>query len=133
MSVRVFRRGNALFMNLYNKATNIVEVNATPAELVPSTRDQTVYKTSMGEAERFARTNVANETQLEIRGADGSLVLQEPGFNTVVGVQVGQRPFAATTLPLALGRSCCRPRLPGCDRSPASAAKFSAPPTAAKS
>lgn len=93
MSVRVFRRGNALFMNLYNKATNIVEVNAAPAELVPSTRDQTVYKTSMGEVERFARINVANETQLEIRGADGSLVLQEPGFNTVVGVPAGATTF----------------------------------------
>ena len=94
MAVRIFRRGESLFMNLYNKATNTVEVNATPAELVPSSRDQTVYTNTLGEAERFARINVLNETELEIRGADGSLVLQEAGFHTVVGVPAGETTFA---------------------------------------
>jgi hypothetical protein len=92
-AVRIFRRGPALFMNLYNKTTDIVEVNGAPAELVPSTRDQTVYKNSRGEAERFARLNVSGETELEIVAPDGSVVLQEPGFNTVVGVPSGMTDF----------------------------------------
>jgi hypothetical protein len=92
-AVRIFRRGSDLFMNLYNKTTDRVEVRNTPAELVPSTEDQTVYKNSLGEAERFARITVLNETELEIRGANGVLVLQEPGFNTVVGVPSGPTSF----------------------------------------
>ncbi|NJL44897.1 MAG: hypothetical protein HC922_02365 [Leptolyngbyaceae cyanobacterium SM2_3_12] len=71
-AVRIFRRGSDLFMNLYNKTTDRVEVRNTPAELVPSTEDRTVYKNSLGEAERFARITVLNETELEIRGANGA-------------------------------------------------------------
>jgi hypothetical protein len=92
-AVRIFRRGSDLFMNLYNKATDRVEVRNTPAELVPSTEDQTVYKNSLGEAERFARITILNETELEIRGANGVLVLQEPGFNAVVGIPAGPTNF----------------------------------------
>jgi uncharacterized protein YgiM (DUF1202 family) len=92
-AVRIYRRGSDLFMNLYNKATGVVEVNDTPAELVPSTRDQTVYKNSMGEAERFARITVQGETELEIIGGNGEVVLQEPGFNAVIGVPGGETDF----------------------------------------
>ncbi len=93
MAVRIYRQGADLFMNLYNKRTNRVEVRGVPAELVPSTEDQTVYKNSLGEAERFARITIRNETELEIRGANGLLVLQEPGFNAVVGVPAGPTNF----------------------------------------
>ncbi|MEB3312639.1 MAG: SH3 domain-containing protein [Cyanobacteriota bacterium] len=92
LAVRIYRRDQALFMNLYDKTINAVVLRA-PAELVPSTRDQTVYKNSVGEGERFARINVANETELEIRGGDGSLVRREAGFNTVVGVPNGPTNF----------------------------------------
>jgi uncharacterized protein YgiM (DUF1202 family) len=91
--VRIFRQGSELFMNLYNKATDVVEVNGVPAELVPSSRDQVVYKNSLGEAERFARINALGETELEIIAADGTVVLQEPGFNAVVGVPDGATDF----------------------------------------
>ncbi|MGB5972819.1 MAG: SH3 domain-containing protein [Nodosilinea sp.] len=93
MAVRVYRSGTDLFMNLYNKAADVVEVNGAPAQVMPSTRDQTVYATTQGEAERFARINVQNETELDIAAADGSVVLQEPGFNTVVGVASGVSDF----------------------------------------
>ncbi|MBE9111262.1 SH3 domain-containing protein, partial [Nodosilinea sp. LEGE 07298] len=93
MAVRVYRSDADLFMNLYNKATDVVEVRAAPAQLVPSTRDQTVYTTTRGEADRFARINVQGETELEIIAADGSVVLQEPGFNAVVGVPSGPSDF----------------------------------------
>ncbi|MGF1570712.1 MAG: SH3 domain-containing protein [Nodosilinea sp.] len=89
MAVRIFRRGSDLLMNLYNKTTDVVEVNGAPAELVPSTRDQTVYKSSQGEVERFARLNIRGETELEIVGANGSAVLKEPGFNALVGIPPG--------------------------------------------
>ncbi|WP_225885253.1 SH3 domain-containing protein [Leptolyngbya sp. KIOST-1] len=92
-AVRVYRSGGRLFMNLYNKATDVVEVRAAPAQLVPSTRDQTVYATTQGEAQRFARINVQGETELEIVAANGNVVLQEPGFNTVVGVANGVSDF----------------------------------------
>ncbi|MBW4482477.1 MAG: SH3 domain-containing protein [Tildeniella torsiva UHER 1998/13D] len=92
MAVRVYRSGSSLFMNLYNKATDVVDLRAAPTQLVPSTRDQTVYKAG-GEAERFARINVLNETELEIIAANGSVVLKEPGFNTVVGVSSGSTDF----------------------------------------
>lgn len=93
LAVRIYRRDQALFMNLYDKTINAVVVRDAPAELVPSTRDQTVYKNSVGEAERFARINVLNETELEIRGSDGSLVRREAGFNAVVGVPNGPTTF----------------------------------------
>jgi hypothetical protein len=93
MAVRVYRSDADLFMNLYNKATDVVEVRAAPAQLVASTRDQTVYTTTRGEADRFARINVLGETELEIIAADGSVVLQEPGFNAVVGVTSGPSDF----------------------------------------
>ena len=93
LAVRIYRRDQALLMNLYDKTINAVVVRDAPAELVPSTRDQTVYKNSVGEAERFARINVLNETELEIRGGDGSLVRREAGFNAVVGVPHGPTTF----------------------------------------
>jgi len=93
MAVRIYRSGSGLFMNLYNKATDAVEVRGAPAQLVPSTRDQTVYTNTQGEAQRFARINVQGETELEIVAADGTVVLQEPGFNTVVGVAFGSSDF----------------------------------------
>lgn len=92
MVVRVYRSGTGLFMNLYNKATDAVELRAAPTQLMPSTRDQTVYKAG-GEAQRFARLNVAGETELEVLAADGSVVLKEPGFNTVVRVPLGSSDF----------------------------------------
>ncbi len=93
LAVRIYRRDQGLFLNLYDKAINAVVVRDAPAELVASTRDQTVYKNSVGEAQRFARINVLNETELEIRGSDGSLVRREPGFNAVVGVPNGPTSF----------------------------------------
>lgn len=93
MAVRIFRRNSDLFMNLYNKTTDIVEVNGSPAELVSSTRDQTVYKNSLGEAERFARINAQGETELEIVAPDGSVVLKEPGFNALVTISPGVTNF----------------------------------------
>lgn len=93
MAVRIFRRGTDLFMNLYNKATDIVEVNSAPAEIVPSSRDQIVYKNSLGEADRFARINVRGETELEIVAPDGTVVLREPGFNARVPVPSGETNF----------------------------------------
>ena len=93
MAVRIFRSGSDLFMNLYNKATDTVEVNGAPAEIVPSTRDQMVYKNSLGEADRFARINVQGETELEIVAPDGTVILQEPGFNAIVGVPSGDSNF----------------------------------------
>lgn len=92
MAVRVYRSGDDLFMNLYNQATDVVEVRGAPAQLAPSTRDQTVYTTAQGEADRFARINVQGETELEIVAA-GSVVLKESGFNTVVGVPSGSSNF----------------------------------------
>jgi hypothetical protein len=92
-AVRIYRRGSDLFMNLYNKTTDIVEVNGAPAELVPSTRDQTTYKNTMGEAERFASINVQGETELKIVANDGTVVRQEPGFNAVVGVPTSETDF----------------------------------------
>ncbi|MBD1872738.1 SH3 domain-containing protein [Nodosilinea sp. FACHB-131] len=90
--VRVYRSGTSLLMNLYNKATDAVELRAAPTQLVASTRDQTVYRAG-GEAQRFARINVVGETELEILAANGSVVLKEPGFNPVVGVPPGATNF----------------------------------------
>ncbi|WOD38206.1 SH3 domain-containing protein [Nodosilinea sp. E11] len=91
--VRIYRTDSNLFMNLYNRATNVVEVRAAPARLVPSTRDQTVYTNSQGEAQRFARINSQGDTELEIIAADGTVVLQESGVNAVVGVASGSNDF----------------------------------------
>jgi hypothetical protein len=93
MAVRVFREGSDLFMNLYNKATNLVEVNGASAEIIPSSRDQMVYKNSLGEADRFAQINVQGETELEIVAPDGTVVLREPGFNARVAVPSGETNF----------------------------------------
>ena len=90
--VRVYRGGSSLLMNLYNKATDVVELRSAPTQLVPSTRDQTVYRAG-GEAQRFARINVQNETELEIVAANGTVLLQESGFNAVVGVPSGPSNF----------------------------------------
>ncbi|HSM82746.1 MAG TPA: SH3 domain-containing protein [Nodosilinea sp.] len=92
MAVRVYRSGSNLFMNLYNKATDVVELRSAPTQLVPSSRNQTVYQAG-GEAERFARLNVTGATELEIVAADGSVVLKEPGTNAVVGVPSGSADF----------------------------------------
>ncbi|MBD2257539.1 SH3 domain-containing protein [Pseudanabaena sp. FACHB-2040] len=92
-AVRIYRRGSDLFMNLYNRRTDVVEVNSTPAELVPSTRDQTVYKNSLGEVDRMARVTIRGEAELEIVAADGEVILSEPGSSTVVGVPSGETDF----------------------------------------
>lgn len=93
MAVRVYRSGSDLFMNLYNKATDAVEVRAAPTQLVPSTRDRTVYATTQGEAERSASITVQGDTELKIVAPNGSVVLQESGFNAVVGVASGTSEF----------------------------------------
>ncbi|MBE9155654.1 SH3 domain-containing protein [Nodosilinea sp. LEGE 06152] len=92
MVVRVYRGGSSLFMNIYNKATDVVELRAAPTQLVPSTRDQTVYRAG-GEAQRFARINVQGETELEIVAANGTVVLKESGSNAVVEVPSGSSDF----------------------------------------
>ncbi|HEY9735622.1 MAG TPA: SH3 domain-containing protein [Trichocoleus sp.] len=94
MAVRIYRRGSSLFMNLYNKGTDTVEARNTPAELAPSTRDQTVYRNSLGEVDRLARVTVLGESSLEILAPDGEVLLQEAGYNTVVGVPAGETDFA---------------------------------------
>jgi hypothetical protein len=93
MAVRIYRSGANLFMNLYNKTTDVVEAQGIPAQLAPSTRDQTVYKADQGEAERIARINVMGETELEIMAPNGTVVLKESGFNAVVGVPTGSIDF----------------------------------------
>ncbi len=93
MAVRVYRQGSNHLMNLYNKATDVVEARGIPVSIIPSHRDQIVYRADRGEAERIARINALNETELEIIAADGSLVLKEPGFNAVVGVPDGSTDF----------------------------------------
>jgi hypothetical protein len=74
MAVRIYRSGANLFMNLYNKTTDVVEAQGIPAQLAPSTRDQTVYKADQGEAERIARINVMGETELEIMAPNGTVL-----------------------------------------------------------
>ncbi|MFQ4139902.1 SH3 domain-containing protein [Nodosilinea sp. PGN35] len=91
-AVRVYRNGAGLFMNLYNKATDAVELRGAPTQLVPSTRDQTVYRAG-GETQHLARIAVTGATELEIVAASGSAVLQEPGFNAVVGLASGSADF----------------------------------------
>ncbi|WP_169613207.1 SH3 domain-containing protein [Nodosilinea sp. P-1105] len=98
MAVRVYRQGSNYLMNLYNKTTDAVEARGIPARIIPSSRDQIVYRADRGEAERFARINVLNETELEIIAADGTLVLKEPGFNAVVGVPDGSTDFQGNSV-----------------------------------
>jgi hypothetical protein len=86
MAVRIYRQGSDHMMNLYNKTTDEVEARGIPARPMPSSEDQTVYRADRGEVERLARINVLNETELEIIATDGTVVLRESGFNTVVGV-----------------------------------------------
>jgi hypothetical protein len=116
MVVRVYRRSAGLLMNLYNKNTDIVEVKGAPTELVPSTRDQMVYRTEQGEAERLARINIQGDTELEIIAADGTLVLKEPGFNALVGIAPGPSDFqgnnfAPGTAALVLSAEAARLRM----------------------
>ncbi|MEO1070112.1 MAG: SH3 domain-containing protein, partial [Cyanobacteria bacterium J06638_6] len=116
MVVRVYRRSSMLLMNVYNKNTDVVEVNGAPAELVPSTRDQTVYRTEQGEAERLASINIQGDTELVITAADGTLVLQEPGFNALVGIGPGPSDFlgnnfAPGTAALVLSAEAARLRM----------------------
>jgi hypothetical protein len=103
MAVRIFSNGSALFMNLYNRVTDMVEVNGAPAEMVSRTRDQTVYKNSRGEADRFARINIRGETDLEIVAPDGTVVLQEPGFNALVGIPDGETNFQGNNFAPGIG------------------------------
>lgn len=93
MAVRIYRRGTDLFMNLYNRKTDVTEVSNAPAELVPNTQEQTVYKNSLGEVDRIARVSVLGESELEIVRPNGTVALKEPGSNTVVGVPSGATDF----------------------------------------
>lgn len=93
LAVRIYRRGTALFMNLYNRKTDTTEVRDTPAELVSSSQDGTVYTNSLGEVNRFARISVLGEAELEIVGPDDKVILQESGSNAVVGVPSGATDF----------------------------------------
>ncbi len=92
MAVRVYRSDGSLRMNLYNKATDVVELRDAPTQLLPNTGTQTVYQAG-GEAERFARLDALGNTELEIVAANGTVVLKEPGFNPVVGVPSGSADF----------------------------------------
>jgi uncharacterized protein YgiM (DUF1202 family) len=92
MVVRVYRSDGSMRMNLYNKATDVVELRGAPTQLLPSTDGQTVYQTG-GEAQRFARLDDLGNTELEIVAANGIVVLKEPGFNAVVGVPSGSADF----------------------------------------
>jgi hypothetical protein len=118
MAVRIYRRGSDLFMNLYNRRTDTVEVSNAPAELVPSTRDETVYKNSLGEVERFARVDIRGQSELEIVAANGEVVLQEPGSNTVVGVPLGETDFRGNNFAPGTGAIVLASRYASLRRSP---------------
>ncbi|HEY9763795.1 MAG TPA: SH3 domain-containing protein [Trichocoleus sp.] len=93
MAVRVYRRGSNLFMNLYNRRTDVTEVSNAPTELVPNTQGQTVYTNRVGAVERFARINVLGESELEIVDPSRTVVLKEPGSDALVGVPSGTTDF----------------------------------------
>jgi hypothetical protein len=86
-AVRIYRRGQDRFMNLYNKRTGITEVRDTPAQLIPEPGDAIAYYNLLGEVIRYARVNAAGESELEIvNPADNTTLIKERGYNTVVGV-----------------------------------------------
>lgn len=97
-TVRVYLQGSTLFFQLYNRTTGVLEVDGIPAELVLATPEQTVYRTTTGEAQRLAKINWQGATELEIVAADGSLVLREPGSQVRIGVPPGQTTFAGNTI-----------------------------------
>jgi len=97
-TVRVYRQGSALFFQLYNRTTGVMEVDGAPAELVLATPEQTVYRTTAGEVQRLAKINWQAATELEIVAADGSQVLREPGSQVRIGVPPGQTTFAGNTI-----------------------------------
>lgn len=99
-AVRVLRRGSNLFMNLYNKSTGVVEANNLPAEIASNEQGQTIYRNTQGEVKRFASISLRGETNLEIVAADGEVILQEPGYNTVVGVPDEDTNFRGNSFPI---------------------------------
>lgn len=110
-AVRIFRRGEALFMNLYNKQTGFTEVRETPAELVPSTRNWTTYRNTFGEANRYAKVGLNGESELEIIDpSDESTLVKESGYDTVVGVPNGETDFRGNNFAPGTGASITAPR-----------------------
>jgi hypothetical protein len=86
-AVRIFRRGQALFMNLFDKNINAVVVRETPAELIPQPNDWISYRNTMGEATRYAWLSSTGESRLEVRDpVNDRVIIQEVGYDTVVGV-----------------------------------------------
>lgn len=97
--VRVFRRGSHLRMNVYNKTTEEIEANRLQAESISSDAELTIYRSSQAETQYFAAITIAGETALEIVSAEGTVALQEPGFNAVVGVPEGNTHFRGRYFP----------------------------------
>jgi hypothetical protein len=110
-AVRIFRRGEALFMNLYNKQTGFTEVRETPAEQVPDTRNWITYRNSLGEVDRFAKLGLNGESQLEIVDpSTGRIIVQEAGYDTVVGVRDSEMDFAGNTFVPGTAATIIAPR-----------------------
>jgi hypothetical protein len=82
--VRVFRRAEQTFLNVYNKETGFTDKNQVPAIVAPPEDDEDNWRTYMnqqGDLEYRARVNPEGQTELEIRMAGGSPTQAEPGFN----------------------------------------------------
>ena len=118
-AVRIFRRGEDLFMNLFNKQTGIIEVRETPAELVPDTRNWLTYRNSFGEADRFARVGLNGESELEIVTlSNGSTLVKEAGYDTVVGVRSGVLDFVGNNFAPGTAATVVVPRYAELRQSP---------------
>jgi hypothetical protein len=82
--VRVFRRNEQIYLNVYNKETGFTDQNQVPAYLAPPEGDNDNWRTYVnqhGDLEYRAKVNPEGETELEIRLAGGSPAPAEPGFN----------------------------------------------------
>lgn len=99
-AVRVYTRGGATLMNVWNKLSQVLEVDTRPANFVPASGPSGTFTSYQAFGTRnsqpatyYARVNAVNNTLLDIFDAQNVLLEQSQGGpSPVVNLPAGQRP-----------------------------------------
>lgn len=98
-SIRLFRQGDQILMNVFNRATDSFEQNSMPTAIAPRRNDSDYFTSYVSYGANngapvayYARVNANNQTQFQIVNSNGDSIVSEDGVNTYSNLPTNQRP-----------------------------------------